>query len=217
MFRRFLHTGFFQTPSGDSQRLRFLPDICNANIQKTTFSSVLNEPLNGLQSEALVKTICFLAYGSVITFTVDLYTPGFWNTTVQRPLLEYHFELSQFWLDWGSRFIQWRLLQRLSFYNWHSFICGRVYPKSLPRPLFAPLSLAFASKHWSLKKTDSANSIRFNLANLFLYWAFIPYQVYFVNRSSVLNGSEFELGPYLGLCSEEEVVLIILGWWISTV
>ena len=53
-----LYTGFVQTPSGDSKRLRFLPDICNADIHKTTFSfsektySVLNELLNGLQRES---------------------------------------------------------------------------------------------------------------------------------------------------------------------
>ena len=29
-----LYTGFVQTPSGDSKRLRFLPDICNADIYK---------------------------------------------------------------------------------------------------------------------------------------------------------------------------------------
>ena len=34
-----LYAGFFQTPSGDSKRLRFLPDICNADIHKTTFSA----------------------------------------------------------------------------------------------------------------------------------------------------------------------------------
>ena len=50
------YTGFVQTPSGDSKRLRFLPDICNANIHKNTFSfsaktyTVLNEL--GLQRES---------------------------------------------------------------------------------------------------------------------------------------------------------------------
>ena len=35
-----LYTGFVHTPSGDSKRLRFLPDIdCNAKIQKTAFSA----------------------------------------------------------------------------------------------------------------------------------------------------------------------------------
>ena len=34
-----LYTGFVQTPSGDSKRLRFLPDICNADIHKTSFST----------------------------------------------------------------------------------------------------------------------------------------------------------------------------------
>ena len=34
-----LYTGFVQTLSGDSKRLRFLPDICNADIHKTTFST----------------------------------------------------------------------------------------------------------------------------------------------------------------------------------
>ena len=60
-----LYTGFVQTPSGDSKRLRFLPDICNAEIHKTTFPAktytVLNELLNGLQrverAKSLVKTI----------------------------------------------------------------------------------------------------------------------------------------------------------------
>ena len=54
-----LCTGFVQTPSCDSKRLRFLPDICNADIHKTTFTFsaktyiVLNELLNGLQRESL--------------------------------------------------------------------------------------------------------------------------------------------------------------------
>ena len=47
-----LSTGFVQTPSGDSRRLRFLSDICNAYIHKAAFSTktytVLNELLNGL-------------------------------------------------------------------------------------------------------------------------------------------------------------------------
>ena len=53
-----LFTEFVQTPSGDSKRVQFLPDICNANIHKTTFSfsaktyTVLNELLNGLQRES---------------------------------------------------------------------------------------------------------------------------------------------------------------------
>ena len=34
-----LYTGFVHTTSSDSKRLRFLPDICNADIQKTSFSS----------------------------------------------------------------------------------------------------------------------------------------------------------------------------------
>ena len=34
-----LYTGFVHTLSSDSKRLRFLPDICNADIQKTSFSS----------------------------------------------------------------------------------------------------------------------------------------------------------------------------------
>ena len=50
-----LYTGFVHTPSSDSKRLRFLPDICNADIQKTSFSAktytVLNGVLNGLQRE----------------------------------------------------------------------------------------------------------------------------------------------------------------------
>ena len=59
-----LYTGFVQPPSRHSKRLRFLPDICNADIQKTSFFAnpytVLNGVLNGLQRkrvEALVKTI----------------------------------------------------------------------------------------------------------------------------------------------------------------
>ena len=50
-----LYIGYVQTPSGNSkrsERLRFLPDICNADIHKTAFSAktytVLNELLNGL-------------------------------------------------------------------------------------------------------------------------------------------------------------------------
>ena len=50
-----LYTGFIHTPSSDSKRLRFLPDICNADIQKTSFSAktytVLNGVLNGLLRE----------------------------------------------------------------------------------------------------------------------------------------------------------------------
>ena len=34
-----LYTGFVQTPSGDSRRLQFLLNICNANIHKTAFSA----------------------------------------------------------------------------------------------------------------------------------------------------------------------------------
>ena len=34
-----LYTGFVQTPSGDLRRLRFLPDICKADIHKTAFSA----------------------------------------------------------------------------------------------------------------------------------------------------------------------------------
>ena len=34
-----LYTGFVQTPSGNSRRLRFLPNICNADIHKTAFSA----------------------------------------------------------------------------------------------------------------------------------------------------------------------------------
>ena len=51
-----LYTGFVHTPSGDSKRLRFFQDICNADIQKTSFSAktytVLNGVLNGLQRES---------------------------------------------------------------------------------------------------------------------------------------------------------------------
>ena len=47
-----LYIGFVQTPSGYSRRLRFLPDICNADIHRTVFSAktytVWNELLNGL-------------------------------------------------------------------------------------------------------------------------------------------------------------------------
>ena len=59
-----LYTGFVHTPSSHSKRLRFLPDIFNADIQKTSFSAktytVLIGVLNGLQrerAEALVTTI----------------------------------------------------------------------------------------------------------------------------------------------------------------
>ena len=54
-----MYTGFVQTPSGDSKRLRFLSDICNADIHKTTFRfsaktyTVFNELLNNLQRESL--------------------------------------------------------------------------------------------------------------------------------------------------------------------
>ena len=51
-----LYTGFVHTPSSDSKRLRFLPDISNTDIQKTSFSAktytVLNGVLNGLQRES---------------------------------------------------------------------------------------------------------------------------------------------------------------------
>ena len=51
-----LYTGFVQTPNGDSKRLGFLPDICNADVHKTTFSSetntVSNVLLNGLERES---------------------------------------------------------------------------------------------------------------------------------------------------------------------
>ena len=47
-----LCAGFCQTPSVDSKRLRFMLDICDANIHKTAFSAKtytdLNELLNGL-------------------------------------------------------------------------------------------------------------------------------------------------------------------------
>ena len=59
-----LYTGFVQTPSSDSKRLRFLPNICNADIYKTAFSAkTLNTVTNELlmickeRAEALVKTI----------------------------------------------------------------------------------------------------------------------------------------------------------------
>ena len=51
-----LYTGIVHIPSSDSKRLRFLPDICNAEVQKTSFSaktySILNGVLNGLQRES---------------------------------------------------------------------------------------------------------------------------------------------------------------------
>ena len=51
-----LYTGFVQTSNGDSKRLGFLPDICNADVHKTTFSSetytVSNVLLNGLERES---------------------------------------------------------------------------------------------------------------------------------------------------------------------
>ena len=34
-----LYTEFVHTPSSDSKRLRFFSDICNADIQKTSFSA----------------------------------------------------------------------------------------------------------------------------------------------------------------------------------
>ena len=47
-----LYTGFVQTPSCNSRQLQFLPDICNADIHKTAFSTktytILYELLNGL-------------------------------------------------------------------------------------------------------------------------------------------------------------------------
>ena len=59
-----LYTGFVQTPSGNSRRLRFLPNICNADIHKTAFSEkTLTTFMNELlmickeRAEALVKTI----------------------------------------------------------------------------------------------------------------------------------------------------------------
>ena len=36
-----LHTEFFQRPSGNSRRLRFLPGICNADIHKTPFWQII--------------------------------------------------------------------------------------------------------------------------------------------------------------------------------
>ena len=51
-----LYTGFVRTLSSDSKRLRFLPDICNADIQKTPYSAktytVLNGVLDDLQRES---------------------------------------------------------------------------------------------------------------------------------------------------------------------
>ena len=50
-----LYTGFVHTPSSDSKRLRFLPDICNADIQKTSFSAKTYTVLNGV-----LKGLCQL-------------------------------------------------------------------------------------------------------------------------------------------------------------
>ena len=51
-----LYTGFVHTLSSDSKRLRFLPDICNVDIQKTPYSAktytVLNGVLDDLQRES---------------------------------------------------------------------------------------------------------------------------------------------------------------------
>ena len=51
-----LYTGYVHTPSSDLKRLRFLPGICNADIQNTAFSAktytILNGVLNGLQRES---------------------------------------------------------------------------------------------------------------------------------------------------------------------
>ena len=64
--REVLYTGFVQTPSGNSRRLRFLPNICSADIHKTAFSEkkhYINTVMNELlmvckeRAEALVKTI----------------------------------------------------------------------------------------------------------------------------------------------------------------
>ena len=59
-----LYTGFVQTPSSDSRRLRFLPNICNADIHKIAFSAktpntVTNELLMICKegAEVLVQTI----------------------------------------------------------------------------------------------------------------------------------------------------------------
>ena len=59
-----LYTGFVQTLSGSSRRLRFLPNICNADIYKTAFSAkTLNTVTNELLmifkegAEVLVQTI----------------------------------------------------------------------------------------------------------------------------------------------------------------
>ena len=60
-----LYTGFVQTLCSNIKGLRFLSDTCNADINKTPFSTktytVLNELLNGTickeRAEALIKTI----------------------------------------------------------------------------------------------------------------------------------------------------------------
>ena len=85
-----LYTGFVHTPSSDSKRLRFLPDICNADIQKTSFSAktytVLNGVLNGLQRESwsfgknYPLSVLTIVYNSPL---LSLFAVAIWPVTGQ--------------------------------------------------------------------------------------------------------------------------------------
>ena len=85
-----LYTGFVHTPSGDSKRLRFLPNICNADIQKTSFSAktyfVLNGVLNGLQRESwrfgkkYPLSVLTIVYNSPL---LSLFAVAIWSVTSQ--------------------------------------------------------------------------------------------------------------------------------------
>ena len=75
-----LYTGFVQTPNGDSKRLGFLPDICNADFHKTTFSSetytVLNVLLNGLKRESSSFGKNYpLSFLTIVYFLLLLFAP----------------------------------------------------------------------------------------------------------------------------------------------
>ena len=75
-----LYTGFVQTPNGDSKRLGFLPDICNADFHKTTFSSetytVLNVLLNGLKRESSRFGKNYpLSFLTIVYFLLLLFAP----------------------------------------------------------------------------------------------------------------------------------------------
>ena len=50
--QKVLYTGFVHTLRSDSEQLRFLPDICNADIQKTSFSAKTYTILNGVLTGA---------------------------------------------------------------------------------------------------------------------------------------------------------------------